>query len=298
MADIPNFEEEAHRLASLLNANLLDTPIDNRFERVTRLLQSMLNVPITVFNLVDEKRQWAKSIQGLETIQAPREQSFCSHTIQGNRIMVVNDARFDDRFNNNPLVTGQPNIVFYAGCPVRAPDGQKIGALCAVDRKPRQMQPREMQILRDLAGVLEDELRLDELQQKIEGLESKLGAAENNARIDTLTRVPNRQGIMDVFKREWSIALRNKTPIAIVTADVDRLKLVNEQNGFETGDEVLRQLSRILLSALRYEDALGRMDGGEFMMVLLTPMGPCTEEPRFSQMPFCSYSSHSVILFF
>lgn len=268
MSDAPNFEEEARRLSSLLNTNLLDTPIDNRFERVTRLLQNMLNVPITVFNLIDENRQWAKSIQGLPGVEEPRESSFCSHTIQGSRVMVINDARFDERFSHNPLVTGKPNIVFYAGCPVRAPDGQRIGALCAVDRKPRQMQPREVQILRDLAGVLEDELRLDELKHKVEGLETKLSAAERNARVDALTRLPNREGIMDILKREWAIAMRNKTPIAVVTADVDRLKQVNEQNGFETGDEVLRQLSRILLSALRYEDALGRMDGGEFMMIL------------------------------
>ena len=268
MTEKPNFEEEAKRLSSLLHTNLLDTPIENRFERVTRLLQNMLNVPITVFNLVDEERQWAKSIQGANGVEIPREQSFCSHTIQGNRIMVVNDARYDERFTDNPLVTGNPNIVFYAGCPVRAPDGQKIGALCAVDRKPRQLQPREIQILRDLAGVLESELRLDEMTIKAQGLEAKLNAAESNSRIDTLTRLPNRAGIMDIFQREWASAVRNKKPIAIVTADVDGLKNLNEANGFETGDEVLRQLGRILLSAMRYGDTVGRAEGGEFVMVL------------------------------
>lgn len=268
MAETLNFEEEAKRLSSLLKTNLLETPIENRFERVTRLLQNMLNVPITVFNLIDEERQWAKSIQGINAVEVPREQSFCSHTIQGNRIMVVNDARFDERFADNPLVTGNPNIVFYAGCPVRAPDGHKIGALCAVDRKPRQLQPREMQILRDLAGVLESELRLDDMSRKVEGLEIKLSASELHARVDALTRLPNREGMFDILQRQWAGALRHKKPIAVVTADIDHMKTLNEKYGRETGDEALRQMGRVLLSAMRYEDSVGRVEGGEFVMIL------------------------------
>lgn len=268
MADTLDFEEEAKRLSSLLHTNLLDTPIENRFERVTRLLQNMLNVPITVFNLIDEKRQWSKSIQGLNGVEVPRDQSFCTHTIQGNRIMVVNDARYDERFTDNPLVTGNPNIVFYAGCPVRAPDGHKVGALCAVDRKPRQLQPREMQILRDLAGVLESELRLDEMSRKVEGLEQKLSASERNARVDALTRLPNRAGMLDILQRQWASALRHKKPISVVTADIDHMKAINEKYGREAGDEVMRQLGRILLSSMRYEDSAGRIEGGEFVMIL------------------------------
>lgn len=268
MTDKLDFEEEAKRLSSLLQTNLLDTPIENRFERVTRLLQNMLNVPVTLFNLVDENRQWTKSVQGVEVVNTPREQSFCAHTIQGNRIMVVNDARYDERFSDNPLVTGNPNIVFYAGCPVRAPDGEKIGALCAIDRKPRQLQPREMQILRDLAGVLESELRLDEMMRKAEGLEQKLSVAERNARIDSLTRLPNRAGMIDMLQRQWATALRQKKPVSLVAADIDHMKNINEKYGRETGDEVLRQMGRVLLSAMRHEDSVCRMEGGEFVMVL------------------------------
>lgn len=268
MTERPNFEEEAQRLSALLNTNLLDTPIENRFERVTRLLQNTLNMPITLFNLIDEERQWSKSVQGLRDIELPREKSFCTHTIQGNRIMVVNDARHDDRFSHNPLVTGNPNIVFYAGCPVRAPTGEKIGALCAIDRKPRQLQPKEMQILRDLAGVLETELRLDEMKAQVDGLENKLSAAERNARIDTLTRLPNREGIMDVLQREWASARRSNAPVAVIACDVDNLKDINARHGVEEADEALRQLSRILLSAMRYDDVIARTEGGEFLIVL------------------------------
>lgn len=268
MTKDPIFEDELARLESLLKTKLLDTPVDNRFERVTRLVQNMLNVPIAVFNLVDEDRQWAKSIQGLEGVEVPRKDSFCAHTIQGERVMVVQDARSDVRFADNPLVTGDPNIVFYAGCPVHAPDGHRIGALCAVDKKPRNLLPREIQALRDLAGVLESELRLDEIRHEMEGLESKLSHAESNARVDSLTRLPNRSGIIDIFKREWSAAVRNHKPVAIVSADIDRFKIINDSYGIAAGDEVLRQLSRILMSSLRYEDAVGRLEGGEFLFVL------------------------------
>lgn len=268
MTIAPVFEDEAARLQSLLHARLLDTAVENRFERVTRLVQNMLNVPIAAFNLIDEERQWSKSLQGLEEVELPRKDSFCTHTIQGERVMVVTDARGDSRFSDNPLVQGDPNIVFYAGCPVHAPDGHRIGALCAVDKKPRNLLPREIQMLRDLAGVLETELRLDQMKRDMEGLESKLSRAESHARVDNLTRLPNRAGIMDIFKREWSTAMRNGEPIAIVSADIDRFKTINDSYGVETGDEVLRQLSRILMSALRYEDAIGRLEGGEFLFVL------------------------------
>lgn len=268
MTQTLDFEEEADRLFSLLNTRLLDTPIDNRFERVTRLVQNMLNVPIASFNLVDKDRQWAKSAQGLSVVEIAREQSFCAHTIQGERTMIVNDARKDDRFSGNPLVTGNPNIVFYAGCPVHAPDGQRIGALCAIDKKPRELLPREVQMLRDLAGVLESELRLDVLQEKIDGLEERLSSAELNARIDPLTRLSNNAGLVDILKREWALALRNKTPMGFVLADIDHFKSINDSHGRETGDEVLKQLARILLSSLRYEDAIARREGGEFAILL------------------------------
>lgn len=268
MTNLPVFEDEAERLAALLKTRLLDTPVENRFERVTRLVQNMLNVPIVVFNLIGEDRQWAKSIQGLNDVEVPREDSFCSHTIQGDRVLIVTDARTDPRFAKNPSVMSDPNIVFYAGCPVHSPEGQRIGALCVVDRKPRTLVPREVQMLRDMAGVLESEIRMDSLRDQIEGLETNLTAAEGNSRIDELTRLPNRSGILDIYRREWMTALRNKTPIAVVTADVDGLKSINNAHGRETGEEVLRQLSRILMSSLRYEDAIGRIEGGEFMMVL------------------------------
>jgi len=263
-----NFDEEMQRLESLRKTDLLDSPIDNRFERITRLVQNVLKVPIASFNLIDRDRQWTKSVQGLSVVEIARNESFCSHVIQGERTLVVNDARKDDRFADNPNVTGNPNIVFYAGCPVHAPDGQRIGALCAIDKKPRELSLREIQMLRDMAGVLESELRIDAMQRKLDGLEQKLDAAQRLARVDSLTRLWNREGIIDVMKREWAESIRNETPISVVMADIDHFKKINDEHGHATGDAVLQQLSKILTGTLRTEDAIGRIGGEEFLIVL------------------------------
>lgn len=268
MSNTLDYEAEAKRLASLLSLNILDTPMDNRFERITRLVQNILKVPIASFNLVDEKRQWGKSVQGLSVVEIARRESFCSHVIQGEKAMVVNDARKDARFAENPLVTGNPNIVFYAGCPVHAPDGERIGALCAIDRKPREISSKELQILRDLAGVLESELKLDQLQEQVAGLEQKLESTERVALIDPLTRLWNRNGIVKVLQKAWGDSLRETTPVSIIIADIDLFKKFNEDHGRPAGDMILHNVGKILLGALRAEDSIGRIGGDQFMIVL------------------------------
>ena len=261
-------DKEFARLTSLRGLEILDTPIDNRFERVTRLVQNVLKVPIASFNLVDKERQWSKSIQGLSVVEIARKQSFCSHVIQGDRMMVVNDARSDDRFAENPLVTGNPHIVFYAGCPVHAPDGERIGALCAIDRQVRELSAKEAQILRDLAGVLESELRLDQMSKTVEGLERRLDTAERLALIDPLTRLWNRAGVIEALKRAWSQGARSGQPVAVVIADLDHFKQVNDRHGQAAGDDVLREMAKILSSTLRADDTIGRLGGEEFMIVM------------------------------
>ena len=115
-AELPVNEKE--RLVSLRNLNVLDTPLEERFERITRMVCRALNVPIAGISLVDEARQWFKSIQGITTSETPRSIAFCSHAILKDELMVIPDATEDVRFVDNPLVTGDPNIRFYAGQPL------------------------------------------------------------------------------------------------------------------------------------------------------------------------------------
>jgi PAS domain S-box-containing protein len=156
----PLAENEVARIKALRKYAILDTPDEPAFDRITRLAARLLGTPITTLTLVDEDRQWFKSAYGLNRRENPRELSFCAHAILSNQVMVVPDATADPRFATNPLVTGEPNIRFYAGAPLRTPDGLNLGTLCAIDMVPRQFSADEEQILADLAALAMDELQL------------------------------------------------------------------------------------------------------------------------------------------
>lgn len=146
--DLPRNEEE--RLTLLRSLALLDTPQDERFERITRAAQRWFGVPIAALSIVDQARQWFKTQQGLDCSETPRDISFCGHTILQDEILEVPDAREDPRFADNPLVTGTPHIRFYAGCPVRVM-GHKVGTLCLISPMPRKLDATERQLLTAMA---------------------------------------------------------------------------------------------------------------------------------------------------
>jgi sigma-B regulation protein RsbU (phosphoserine phosphatase) len=159
-APIPS--DDASRLAELHALGLLDTPPEERFDRITRLLSLVMRVPIAYIALVDADRQWFKSSCGLPTQQTPRAISFCGHTIIGDGPMIVPDATKDERFFDNPIVTGEPYIRFYAGYPLSGPGGSKVGTLCIADRQPRTLLEPEVQALAEMAQIVERELGLIE----------------------------------------------------------------------------------------------------------------------------------------
>ncbi|MDE2510550.1 MAG: CHASE3 domain-containing protein, partial [Elusimicrobia bacterium] len=158
MIPAPLPSDESERLTTLRSLGLLDTPAEERFDRIVRLAQNLFDVPIALISLVDADRQWFKAKQGLEADQTPRDVSFCAHAILGSEIMEVPDATQDERFWDNPLVTGAPDLRFYAGAPLSAPNGRKIGTLCLIDRTPRKLTGAQQQILLDLAELVESEI--------------------------------------------------------------------------------------------------------------------------------------------
>ncbi|MBL3823598.1 MULTISPECIES: sensor domain-containing phosphodiesterase [unclassified Marinobacter] len=149
---------EKRRLAALERLGILDTPPEERFERLTRIAKHYYGVKTALFSVLDAERQWFKSRQGLDESETPRSVAFCDYAIQQDKILLVEDAAKDPRFRNNPLVTGKPHIRFYAGMPVREPSGFKIGTLCIIDDKPRMFTEIELDVLRSLASIVEDEL--------------------------------------------------------------------------------------------------------------------------------------------
>lgn len=262
-------KNETQRLSAVKNLKLLDTPIEERFERITRLLCSSLQVPMAAFTLIDKERQWFKSAQGINVSETPRELAFCAHAILEEDIMMVPDARKDQRFCDNPLVTGEMGINFYAGWPVHSPDGSKVGTLCAIDTKPRELSNEVLQVLRDLSAMLETELKALALSKVQTELLEELEETQRASLVDPLSRIWNRTGIFNFMKRCWSEAIRKKDKIAIVMADIDHFKIANDTHGHPVGDLVIQSVARKLMTGLRTEDAVGRIGGEEFMMVLV-----------------------------
>jgi GAF domain-containing protein len=144
-------ENEAERLNTLRGYAILDTHPEDRFDDLTRLAASICGTPISLISLVDEDRQWFKSKIGMEVCQTPREDAFCAHAITSPELFVVPDASHDPRFATNPLVLGEPHIRFYAGAPLAAPNGHNLGALCVIDRVPRQLNCEQLESLRILS---------------------------------------------------------------------------------------------------------------------------------------------------
>ncbi|MBO6850769.1 MAG: EAL domain-containing protein [Marinobacter sp.] len=149
---------EQRRLAALERLGILDTPPEERFERLTRIARQYYGVKTALFSIIDAERQWFKSRQGLEVSQTPRSVAFCDYAIQQDKLFLVEDATKDPRFSKNPFVTGKPFIRFYAGMPVREPSGYKIGTVCIIDDKPRHFSEVDLDVLRNLASLVEDEL--------------------------------------------------------------------------------------------------------------------------------------------
>jgi signal transduction histidine kinase/CheY-like chemotaxis protein/GAF domain-containing protein len=150
----PPHPAESDRMNVLRGLGILDTAPDPAFDDITRLAAELLDVPIALVSLVDADRQWFKSRRGSAMHETPRDHAFCAHAIVQDALFEVRDARADRRFHDNPLVTGEPHVRFYAGMPLRI-DGQPVGTLCVIDREPRRLDSRQRSMLERLAGMVE-----------------------------------------------------------------------------------------------------------------------------------------------
>ena len=151
-------DDEEARLASLYRLEILDTEPEERFDRHARIAAAALDAPIALISLVERDRQWYKSHHGFDYSETARDVGFCSHAILESAPFVVNDALLDERFADNPVVIGEPNVRFYAGIPLHGPDGARVGALCVVDMRPRRLNAAQLKMLQDLARLVEEEL--------------------------------------------------------------------------------------------------------------------------------------------
>lgn len=244
--------DETERLLSLHSLRILDTPAEERYDRITRMARRLFDVEICLVSLVDSDRQWFKSKAGLDACETARDISFCGHAVNDSKPLVVLNAAEDERFADNPLVAGPPNIRFYAGHPIESPTGFRIGTLCLIDPAPRTVSAGDLETLKDLAALVEDEIKVT-----------------SQAVVDDLTGVANRRGFHMFANHTLEVCKRTNTPAELAFFDLDGFKEVNDSHGHAAGDDLLVHFAELLVKCFRNADAVGRLGGDEFAVLLV-----------------------------
>lgn len=242
---------ENERLRSLYMMDLLDKKDDERFDRLTRMAKTTFDVPIAVISLLDRERQWLLSRSGIEGNETSRDVSFCAHAILEEGVFIVKDTLADPRFADNPFVTGEPWVRFYAGCPVRLPDGYIAGTVCIIDTYPRPFSSAEINTLLDFAAIVEDEFLILSM-----------------AMTDKLTGMPNNRGFYRSGEKRFAWFKENEKPCSLIFFSIDNLKSINELLGKEEGDRVVKTFASNLTKGLKERDIAARLGGGEFAVLL------------------------------
>lgn len=244
-------ENEAERIATLHSLKILDTPHDDRFDRYTRIAARIFDMPIALISLVDESRQWFKSVEGFEGSETPREVSFCGHAILGNEVFEVRNTRQDPRFRDNPLVLEQPHIRFYAGAPLRTPNGHKLGTLCIIDRVPRQLRDEDKTMLKDLADMVVDELI---------------------SYVDPETELANRHALMIAGARLFD-HVKDEGSLSLLLFDINEVYASHVDSGSRRspGEEI----ANLLQSHFRAAESIAHIGGFRFCVLL-------KEDPSFN----------------
>ena len=249
--------DEAERLRDLYSIPLLDQDADAHFDRLTRLAAETFDAPIALISLVDAERQWFRSRVGLAATETERCHAFCAHAVAANEALVVPDATNDRRFVDNPLVSGSPDIRFYAGVPVAGPSGRPLGTLCVIDSTPRDLEPARLNILVELAGVVEREI-----------------ANIHRANRDPVTELITRSVLLDGGGRLLTNARARGRSTGVLVVGVERLEPVNRRSGYDAGDRALARLAKVLTRSVRSADLVGRLPGAKLAAVVPDVEGP------------------------
>lgn len=214
-------ENEASRTATLHRMGILDTPREDRFDRYTRITSRAFDMPIALISLIDGRRQWFKSAVGIDGNETPREDSFCGHAILGDGVFEVRNTRLDPRFCDNPLVVRSPRIRFYAGAPLKAPNGHRLGTLCIIDRIPRELSDNEKTMLKNLADMV-----VGEIMRKVD------------AETDKSDRVTHMISGMEFFS-----SIANDRGCSVLLFDIDDVLASHDDENPETSPgEIFAQL--------------------------------------------------------
>lgn len=286
MISAPLPENEAERLAALKRYEILDSITEQSYDDLLAIAAGICGTSMGAVSLIDAQRQWFKANKNLPAPETSRDVAFCAHAILGDEVFVVPDATADHRFHDNPLVTGNPNIRFYAGAPLRVSSGHAVGTLCVIDDRPHELTEFQRQALESLSRqvvvmlemrMAHKELRMHlserewyerELQQREQELIARNAELVEMSRTDALTGLPNRRVFTASAEHAVAEGASGSRPLALAIADVDHFKTINDVLGHPAGDRVLVSVAQSLRAWCPPGATIARFGGEEFAIVL------------------------------
>jgi diguanylate cyclase (GGDEF)-like protein len=243
-------QADTKRLQALADLDILDTPHELAFDRLTSLSRKIFRAPMSTLSFIDGHRQWFKAAEGMDTRETSRQPALCYHAIRQQVPLVVPDTLLDPRFAENPFVVGHPHVRAYAGAQLQV-SGENVGTLCVIDTVPREFDDEAIGILMELAAIAVDELML-----------------RNLSMVDGLTGALSRRAFMAEGARLTSLAARHGHKLTCGVLDIDHFKRVNDEFGHAAGDAVLSAVIAACKKAVRGSDLIGRIGGEEFSILL------------------------------
>ena len=256
------------RIAAIHKFNAFYTPLEERFERISRLGIKAMGVRAVGVALIDNETLWFKSIIGWRIAEMPIKDSLQQPMLESGEPLIVPDTHKDLRYAELPFVTAGPKFRFYAGYPIRDADNRIIGSFCAFDTKPKEADEWLLETLSDLGHMVERELLTKDLWDAQSQLVSKLGTARRQALLDTLTRVWNRRGGLELLDSLLEESRSSGERFAVFMIDIDHFKKINDTHGHSVGDQALRKIAASIVASVRPNDIVSRHGGDEFLVIL------------------------------
>jgi diguanylate cyclase (GGDEF)-like protein len=279
--------DEEERLAALRRYEVLDTASEAAFDDLVKIASELCGVPAATVSLIDSDRQWFKARHNVDLAETSRDESFCGHAIlEPDSVMIVPDATADERFHDNPMVTADGGIRFYAGVPLKSDDGYAVGTLCVFGGEAMQLDPARLEALKALSRQVSRLLELRRVSKDLNlqlrdrewyeqqlhdyqaALETQNAELAEQTRTDPLTGLPNRRAFAASLAAEMEKARLSGRRLCVAVLDIDHFKLINDLHGHAEGDKVLVELASMLKSQFAGGGMAARYGGEEFVLLL------------------------------
>jgi diguanylate cyclase (GGDEF)-like protein len=256
------------QLATLRMGNLLNTPIESRFNRLAHLARRALEMQAVTISLFDGEREWIKAADGSDLEEPPLTRSLAAELSREGVPVLVGDTLLDDRCRHHRLVTRIPAVRCFAVYPLLDQANDVIGALVAYDTTPRQSTDDMIEILKDVGELAQRELFLVDAGGAQDQLLAKLSVARRQALLDDLTRLWNRRGGLQLLEHAIANCAGQNEGLGVCIADLDRFKDVNDSYGHRAGDTVLQRSAAAMIDGVRPGDTVCRLGGDEFLIII------------------------------